>query len=357
MKSIFGHKIPQRGRLNGCSFEMSVKKVAVIGQGVIGCSNALTLLEKFPKAQVTLFGHQEFKNTCSYGPAGLFRFDKFENKEWARVTFERFAYLERNHGPSTGIKLVSGHIQSDNRESLEGQEKNYADIVYNFRWLSDREIKLMFNDPYCIHYTAYAAEGRKYVPWLVEQLKSKGASFETKEYKSLDEVDTTTNYLTVNKDGFDYIFNCAGYNGGKLAGDDDTVVPNRGVLLEVEAPWHHHFNYRDFTSFTIPMSNSVTLGTLKQVGRGDMQITDEDKKDIWDRYLKLHPQFKGAKVLSEFIALRPEREHVRVEYQERKSADGSKYHVVHNYGQGSWGFSLSYGSSIAALELMEQKWN
>ncbi|KAI6214314.1 DAO domain-containing protein [Aphelenchoides besseyi] len=319
---------------------MSVKKVAVIGQGVIGCSNALTLLEKFPKAQ------------------GFFRFDKFENKEWARVTFERFAYLERNHGPSTGIKLVSGHIQSDNRESLEGQEKNYADIVYNFRWLSDREIK------YCIHYTAYAAEGRKYVPWLVEQLKSKGASFETKEYKSLDEVDTTTNYLTVNKDGFDYIFNCAGYNGGKLAGDDDTVVPNRGVLLEVEAPWHHHFNYRDFTSFTIPMSNSVTLGTLKQVGRGDMQITDEDKKDIWDRYLKLHPQFKGAKVLSEFIALRPEREHVRVEYQERKSADGSKYHVVHNYGKKSHLYILilfvkvkEAGAFLSAMGLQLQHWN
>ncbi|KAI6187347.1 D-amino-acid oxidase [Aphelenchoides besseyi] len=326
------------------------KRVAVIGQGVIGCSNALVLLEKYPSAQVTLFGHQNFKQTCSYGPAGLFRFDRLENKEWARVTFERFAYLERNYGPSTGIKLVSGHIQSDNRANLEGQEKNYADIVYNFRWLSDREIKLMFNDPskYCIHYTAYTAEGRKYVPWLMEQLKSKGASFQTKEYRNLDEV---------NKDGFDFIFNCAGYNGGQLAGDDDTIVPNRGVILEVDAPWHHHFNYRDFTTFTIPMSNSVALGTLKQFGRADMQITDEDRKDIWDRYLKLHPQFKGVKVLSEFIALRPEREHVRLEYQERKSADGGKYHVVHNYGHGGAGFSMSAGSSIEALELMEQKWN
>lgn len=46
------------------------------------------------------------------------------------------------------------------------------------------------------------------------------------------------------------------------------------------------------------MSNSVGLGTVKQVGRTDMVITEEDRKDIWDRYLELHPQFKGAKVLS-----------------------------------------------------------
>jgi hypothetical protein len=46
------------------------------------------------------------------------------------------------------------------------------------------------------------------------------------------------------------------------------------------------------------MSDSVALGTVKQVGRSDMKITDEDRKDIWERYLKLHPQFKGSKVLS-----------------------------------------------------------
>ncbi len=41
-------------------------------------------------------------------------------REWARVSFERFAEIERTHGPkNTGVKLISGHIQSDNRALLE----------------------------------------------------------------------------------------------------------------------------------------------------------------------------------------------------------------------------------------------
>lgn len=46
--------------------------------------------------------------------------------------------------------------------------------------------------------------------------------------------------------------NCAGLSGGTLAGDDDSVYPIRGVVLDVEAHWHKHFNYKDFITFTIP---------------------------------------------------------------------------------------------------------
>jgi glycine/D-amino acid oxidase-like deaminating enzyme len=229
--------------------------------------------------------------------------------------------LERKFGAAeTGVKLVSGHIQSDNRELLESQERNFGDIVYNFRWMTNREMNLMFDNPslYAIHYTAYASEGRKYVPWLAKRLEELGANFVRKEFKSLDEVADQ---------GFEYIINSAGIGAGKLAGDDDSIVPVRGVIFEVDAPWHKHFNYRDFTTFTIPMTNSVGLGTVKQVGRHDMVITDEDRHDIWQRYLELHPQFAGSKIISEYIALRPERREIRLEKQLRKSSSGKSYTV------------------------------
>ncbi|KAH7695970.1 hypothetical protein AAVH_36964, partial [Aphelenchoides avenae] len=95
---------------------------------------------------------------------------------------------------------------------------------------------------YAIHYTAYAAEGRTYLPWLHDQLKQRNAQFVVKNVGSLKELG----------DEYSIVINCAGLNGGRLAGDDDTVIPNRGVALEVEAPWHKHFNYRDFSTFTIP---------------------------------------------------------------------------------------------------------
>jgi glycine/D-amino acid oxidase-like deaminating enzyme len=121
--------------------------------------------------------------------------------------------------------LFLGHIQSDNRANLEGQERNMADIVYNFRWLSDREITQMFPDPskYAIHYTAYASEGRKYVPWLAKRLEEAGASFVRKDFKNLDQVAN---------EGFDLVINCGGYQAADLAGDDEPLQPVRGVIFE-----------------------------------------------------------------------------------------------------------------------------
>ncbi|KAI6176172.1 D-amino-acid oxidase [Aphelenchoides bicaudatus] len=327
---------------------MSTTRVAIVGQGVIGCSTGLALLEKFPKLNITLYGNCDFKQTCSFGPAGLFRMDKYETRDWARVSFERFAYLERKFGPQTGVKLLSGHIQSDNRELLEGQERNMADIVYNFRWLTNREINLMFPNPskYCIHYTAYASEGRTYVPWLASQLEELGAHFVRKDFTNLDEVAN---------EGFDFVINCGGVKADKLAGDDQSIQPIRGVIFEVEAPWHKHFNYRDFSTFTIPMSNSVALGTVRQTGNTNMEVTEEDKKEIWQRYLELHPQFKGSKILSDYVALRPERKEIRLEKQSRKTSTGRSYVVIHNYGHGGNGFTLGWGCALDVVKLIEHQ--
>lgn len=74
--------------------------------------------------------------------------DKYEYKNWAKTTFERLGKIEKENSPEeTGVKLLSGHIQSDIKENLETQERNYGDIVYNFRWLSEREIKTLFVEP------------------------------------------------------------------------------------------------------------------------------------------------------------------------------------------------------------------
>uniref|UniRef100_A0A914CYT7 FAD dependent oxidoreductase domain-containing protein n=1 Tax=Acrobeloides nanus TaxID=290746 RepID=A0A914CYT7_9BILA len=311
-----------------------VPKIAIVGQGVIGTSSALAILERFPDVQITLFGDRPFEKTCSFGPAGLFRLDKYEYKNWAKTTFERLGKIEKENSPEeTGVKLLSGHIQSDIKENLETQERNYGDIVYNFRWLSEREIKTLFVEPskYCIHYTAYASEGRKYVPWLRQQCLKYGANFITRQISSLDDLA---------QENFNIIINCAGLDAGKVAGDDDSVYPVRGVGFELDAPWHKHFNYRDFSTFTIPMNGSVLMGSVKQPKRYELEITEEDRKDIWERYLKLHPTIKNAKIISEWCGLRPDRPTIRLEHKSVQTSSGQKYHLIHNYGHGGNGFTL-----------------
>uniref|UniRef100_A0A8R1DI78 DAO domain-containing protein n=1 Tax=Caenorhabditis japonica TaxID=281687 RepID=A0A8R1DI78_CAEJA len=322
-------------------------KVAIVGEGVIGCSTALQIAKlAIPDVKITVFHDRPFAETCSAGPAGLFRIDEEANREYGKRTFAWFAHLHRTaKGDETGVKLLSGHIQSDSRERLEQQKRAYGDIVYNFRFLEQREINDLFSEPsrYCIHYTAFASEGNKYVPYLKRLALSEGVDFERKTLKSLEELA---------EEGYDVIVNCGGLSGGKLAGDDDTVYPIRGVVLDVEAHWHKHFNYRDFITFTIPKESSVVIGSVKQDNRWDLEITDTDRQDILDRYVKLHPAMTNPKIIGEWSGLRPARKSIRIEKVEKK-LDGKLYTIVHHYGHGGNGFTLGWGTAMEATQLVK----
>ncbi|CAJ0594716.1 unnamed protein product, partial [Cylicocyclus nassatus] len=52
------------------------KRIAVIGEGVIGLSTALAIKEHDPAAQITIFHDRPFENILSRGIAGLFRIDE-----------------------------------------------------------------------------------------------------------------------------------------------------------------------------------------------------------------------------------------------------------------------------------------
>ncbi|CAD6192383.1 unnamed protein product [Caenorhabditis auriculariae] len=318
------------------------KKIAIIGEGVIGCSTALQIAESLPKAQITIFHDNPFEKSCSAGPAGLFRIDDEKYREYGRETFSWLAKLHREKkGSETGVKLLSGHIQSDSRERLEQQERAYGDIVYNFRWLTDRERTDLFQNSskYCIHYTAYASEGNLYVPYLKKLLINLGVKFEQRKIESLEQL---------GEESFDAVVNCAGLVAGKLAGDDDSVFPIRGV----DAPWHKHFLYRDFSTFSIPKTDCVVLGSVKQEGRYETEITDEDRQDILKRYIELHPAMKEPKILREWLGLRPFRKEIRIEAVEKTTKSGKPYTIIHHYGHGGNGFTLGWGTAKKATKLL-----
>ncbi|KAI1709662.1 adenylate kinase domain-containing protein [Ditylenchus destructor] len=92
-------------------------------------------------------------------------------RKWGKASFDK---IEKEHSPEeTGVKLVSGYLQSDVKETIETEERRVKNTAYNFHVLTDREIKFLFpNLPkYACHYTTYAAEGRRYVPWMKQQLQ------------------------------------------------------------------------------------------------------------------------------------------------------------------------------------------
>ncbi|PIO52795.1 hypothetical protein TELCIR_25894, partial [Teladorsagia circumcincta] len=95
---------------------------------------------------ITIFHDRPFDRTLSKGIAGLFRIDKPTplQRIYGNDTFTHLAELWRTLGGFSGVQLLSGHILSENLEMLHDQERAYGDIVYNFRFLTDRELKSQF---------------------------------------------------------------------------------------------------------------------------------------------------------------------------------------------------------------------
>ncbi|KAM3720781.1 D-aspartate oxidase [Dirofilaria immitis] len=336
--------------------------VAIIGEGTAGTSSALALMERNPKLNITVFYDVPFEKTVSYGPAGLFRIDTLQNRAYGKRSFHRYAKLFREYGGEiSGVNLLSGHILSTNLTELVEQDEIYGDIVYNFHYLRENEMQ-QFADQgenrrvFAIHFTTYTTEGGKYVSWMKKQLVAKGVRFIQRHINTVRDL----------FDEFDIIVNCAGLNGGKVAGDGDdkNMFPIRGIIFEVNATWHKHFLYKGFETFSIPTTNKVFIGSVKQAGRYDLEITPADRIDILNRYYRLQPAIRGAAILDEWSGLRPGRKGgVRLEMTtirlltSKISGTGSEkiVKIVHNYGHGGHGLTLSWGCAETVADLIVGK--
>ncbi|KAL3108735.1 hypothetical protein niasHT_019222 [Heterodera trifolii] len=333
--------------------------VAVVGEGVVGTSVALAIRRAHPKANITIFSDRDFEQTTSYGPAGIFLIFLPNTERWAKESFAFWAQIERNElAEKTGVHLISGYCQSNDKGWIEEHADLMSDIVYDWKWLTDRQLGSLFVKPYSYgaHYTTYAAQGRLYVPWLRAQLVAESGQgllhFRRQRVGSLQEL--------IDLDQFRLVVNCAGLDGGRLAGDDGTsVYPNRGIGIEVEVTGHSHFNYWEDGIFCLPfVSNGrFLIGTVRQNNCWQLEVTEEEKHKIWTRFIDLQPNFKDAKIVSTWCGLRPNRHGgVRLEHQLRTKSNGTgTVHVIHNYGHGSNGILLSWGCASEVIRLIGQQ--
>ena len=106
---------------------------------------------------------------------------------------------------------------------------------------------------------------------------------------------------------------------------------------------------------------SLTPGTgIAQANEGklDLTVDSPEMKRMRDRCNRFVPGLEKAEVdpVSPVVqGLRPVRgENVRVERELRRKADGSLSKIVHSYGQGGSGFTLSFGCAGDVLDLIKE---
>jgi D-amino-acid oxidase len=140
--------------------------------------------------------------------------------------------------------------------------------------------------------------------------------------------------------GFDRIVNCTGFGARALCGDE-SLEPGYGVAVVVERPAIDFaiVDPREPLMYVIPRTDDCILGGYDApVPPGEREIAA-----IVERCRAAVPEVSGV-VRGVRHGIRPVRPTVRLE------REGN---VVHNYGHGGAGFTLSWGCAAAVLQLTE----
>jgi D-amino-acid oxidase len=149
------------------------------------------------------------------------------------------------------------------------------------------------------------------------------------------------------------VVNCAGLGAREVAGDE-TMYPIRGQIIRVKRPpdvgcWLGGEEGSELM-YVIPRSEDCILGGTGQEGDWTLDPDPDTAQAIWQRCAALEPSLKAVEIIEHRVGLRPGRREVRLELERF----GENCAVIHNYGHGGAGFTLSWGCADEVVELAAQ---
>jgi D-amino-acid oxidase len=194
---------------------------------------------------------------------------------------------------------------------------------------------------------APAARMEIYLQWLTRYAQGKGATF---EYGEVDNLETT------HRD-FEYVINCTGFGARELV-NDRAFIPYKGQYFVLEADAGAPTEYLgddDFPggmAYAIPRGGQVMVGGTAEEGVEDFVPTLK-WQSVVERAGVYIPWLKTRAVTDTWrqhvVCVRPARDGgVRIEVEQLR--DGRR--LIHNYGHGGSGFSLSWGCAEEVLRLI-----
>lgn len=294
----------------------------MVGAGVVGLSCAVRLLEAGHRVDVV--ARDLPLETTSAVAAALwypYRALPFERvTAWAGETLTELARLADQ--PGTGVRMVPGSQLL--RE--ETAPPWWATAVPDLR----RGPASIEGYAAAWSFTAPVVEMPVYLDWLAGRVRDLGGTI-------------TRLGLAALPTGPDAVVNCAGL-GARLLDADTSVVPVRGQVVRVEQVGVERWWLdAEGPTYVVPRAHDVVLGGTDEEGIWDRTPDPAAAERILARAVRLVPSLAGARVLGHRVGLRPVRPSVRLERQ------GD---VVHCYGHGGAGLTLSWGCATDVASLV-----
>jgi D-amino-acid oxidase len=307
-------------------------RVAIVGAGVSGLTCAILFAENGWATSV--LAEQIGDETNSAAAAAIwYPYDVGASSEvvpWALISYGRF--LELAHHPESGVSLIELRVFSRlGPIALPDWARPFAT-----RALAAGEIPAAFASGFTIHVPLI--ETGKYLAYLKARLtNARGSITRAICLNRLEDIDNS----------FEVVVNCAGIGARELVPDRE-VEPHRGqvaIVAKLDLPYGVVCDDPPLM-YAIPRSQDCVFGGTNDVS--DDRLPDSSATANIMKECGSVLGISAPQLLRERVGLRPCRTSgVRVAAE--KLSDGRR--IVHNYGHGGAGFTLSWGCAQTVLEL------
>jgi len=309
--------------------------VVVVGAGVAGLTTAVVLAEAGASVHVIaeqVPGATSLAAGAMWGPYLVEPKGKVD--EWGQRSLEIFRELAEDL--TSGVRLTSGIEASRTAET----PPDWATALPGFRPCERTELPTGFTVGY--RFTVPLIDMPTYLDYLLRRLQDAGGAVEQRRLASFADAGPAS-----------AIINCAGLGAQELV-PDSGLRPIRGQHVVVTNPGLTEFFSED-TGLSpdllclYPHGDTVVLGGTAIDGEEDLALDDQAAADVLARCAAVEPRLAEAHVLEHRIGARPTRATVRVEAE--RQDDGTL--VVHNYGHGGAGVTLSWGCADEVHRLVD----
>ncbi len=317
---------------------MRERSAMILGAGVSGLTCGLRLLEE--GFSVRILAHTLPPDTTSnVAPAYWYPYKVAPQDRvlgWAAFSYARFVDLSLI--PGSGISMSPLLKIFDQKVD----EPFWKSAVRAFRRAEPGELPPGYVDGFVIEVPRI--ETPVYMRYLLNRFTGSGGVLDklAGEASSLEEISGDVPLL----------INCTGLGAGKLCHDGSTF-PIRGQIVIVK-----NMGYKRIISvesgklapiYIVPRNDDCILGGTAEENNWDLNIDPATSDKILSKCIAIEPSLADAEILGHRVGLRPGRTEVRLELEEL-SGGGT---VIHDYGHGGAGFTLSWGCAEEVHKLAE----
>lgn len=305
--------------------------IAIVGAGVSGLATALALLKN--NYRVKIYAKAITPHTTSDVAGAIWDPFKVGPAEqalaWALVSLEEFKKLAMTT-PDSGV-VFRMYTELNEVDTPLAPWMRYLEPISVPSYIPEKYQK------YSHAMMIPLIDTQKYMPYLYHRVLAEGGEIEIKSIQSLEALLVT----------HPIVINCSGLGARELA-QDETLYPIRGQVLSVKKiP-----NFEGCILRGQPLSHIFTrthdciIGGTVDESDWDLAPRAESLNMLLTGLREIYPdlQDQDIEVLSEKVGLRPGRAEVRL---------GVEGKIIHNYGHGGAGFTVSWGCAQEVVEFVK----